>query len=89
VLEDFQLVGAYPNPFNPTTTIVYHIAKSTDVKLSVYNILGELVTELVNGKQPAGKYKIEWNAGKFSSGMYFYALQVGGKQQIVRGILLK
>ena len=89
VLRDFQLVGAFPNPFNPTTTIIYRIAKTTDVKLSVYTILGQQVAELVNGKQPAGEYKIQWNAGNFSSGMYFYVLQVEGKQQIIRGILLK
>jgi len=89
IIKNFHLVGAYPNPFNPTTTIIYRIAKTTDVKLSVYTILGQQVAELVNGKQPAGEYKIQWNAGNFSSGMYFYVLQVEGKQQIKRGVLLK
>ncbi len=70
----FALFQNYPNPFNPLTTITYQLPMSSDIKLSIYNILGEKVVTLVSKKQQAGKYTVEWNASGFASGVYIYRL---------------
>lgn len=72
----------YPNPFNPTTTIEYDIAKAGKVSLKIYNLLGQEVRTLVNDYKAEGTYKVQWdgknNAGvSVSTGMYIYRLQVG------------
>ena len=82
VATDFRLVNAYPNPFNPVTTIVYRLNRTSEVNLSVFNLLGQHVTELVNKRQSAGEDKVR-------SGMYFYILRVDGGSQVMRGILLR
>jgi photosystem II stability/assembly factor-like uncharacterized protein len=80
--QSYQLHQNYPNPFNPKTIISYTVGAHREspiqhVDLSIYNILGQKVTTLVNKKQPAGKYEIEWNARGFASGVYYYRLQAG------------
>ncbi|MFH1196058.1 MAG: T9SS type A sorting domain-containing protein, partial [bacterium] len=65
----------YPNPFNPITKIKYTLPNESEVKISIYNTLGEKVTELINKTQPAGFYEMEWNASNFSSGVYIYQLE--------------
>ncbi|MFH2035395.1 MAG: S8 family serine peptidase, partial [Candidatus Zixiibacteriota bacterium] len=77
--KDFYLAQNYPNPFNPSTNISFAINKKANVVLSVYNLLGEKVSELANGELPAGTYHITWNGtdsrGKqVASGIYFYRL---------------
>ncbi len=79
----FALNQNYPNPFNPTTTISYslkgplsgQLSAFSQVDLSIYNILGQKVATLVSGKQPAGTYKVEWDASAFASGIYFYRME--------------
>jgi flagellar hook assembly protein FlgD len=61
----------YPNPFNPSTTVRYAVSTTSHVKVQIYNVLGQVVAELVNGEQSAGWYQIKWNA-KVASGVYFY-----------------
>lgn len=80
----FKLVQNYPNPFNPTTTIQYSIPQQTtgnenyhSVKLIVFDILGRKVATLVNQKQSAGNYKVNFNASYLASGVYYYRLKVG------------
>ena len=75
----FGLKQNYPNPFNPATTILYSLAKKADVKLIVYNVLGQNVKTLVNGEQEANEYEIIWNGDDnqghaVASGIYFYKL---------------
>ena len=77
----YKLLQNYPNPFNPTTMINYQLAMTSDVNLSIYNILGQKVATLVNKKQPAGNYSVEWNASGFASGIYIYQLTAKGQQQ--------
>ena len=67
----FQLMQNYPNPFNPSTTVRYAVSTTSHVKVQIYNVLGQVVAELVNGEQSAGWYQIKWNA-KVASGVYFY-----------------
>jgi hypothetical protein len=73
----FNLEQNYPNPFNPSTNIKYSVAKTGNVKLAVYNIVGEEVTVLVNGIVQAGFYETTFDASILPSGIYFYKLQAG------------
>lgn len=74
----FSLFQNYPNPFNPSTTIVYDVPKAVHVKLTIYDILGRVVDELVNEEKTAGRHVVEWNAEAKSSGVYFYRLKAEG-----------
>lgn len=74
---DYTLNQNYPNPFNPTTNISYRIAVSSQVKLSVFDILGREVAVLVDEKQLAGSYQIEFKTKGLASGVYLYRLSVG------------
>ncbi|MCZ6702138.1 MAG: T9SS type A sorting domain-containing protein, partial [Ignavibacteria bacterium] len=67
---DYILYQNYPNPFNPTTKIKYGIPNSGLITLQVYNLLGEVVTTLVNQQQPVGNYEVSFDATKLSSGIY-------------------
>ena len=73
----FTLCQNYPNPFNPSTTITYELPKSTEVKLSVYDILGREVSVLVNERRNAGVHEVKLDAAGLASGVYFYRLQAG------------
>ena len=88
-LNQFLLYQNYPNPFNPTTMIDYYIPVSGNVQLKIYNILSQEVAAIVNGYQVAGKHSIVFDAGKLTSGIYFYKLQAGNNVQIKKMILLK
>jgi hypothetical protein len=70
----YELVQNYPNPFNPSTIIRYALPIASRVKLTVYNVLGQVVGELVNQEQTAGWKEVEWNAD-VSSGIYFYRIE--------------
>lgn len=74
LITDYSLDQNYPNPFNPTTIISYSVPKESKVKLEVFDVLGRLVTTLVDQVQIAGKYKVDFKAPAFSSGVYFYRL---------------
>lgn len=71
----FELFNNYPNPFNPTTTISYQLPEKMEVKIFIYNILGQQVSTLVNTHQPPGKYALQWDASRYSSGIYLYRFQ--------------
>jgi hypothetical protein len=90
----FQLYDAYPNPFNPTATIGYDLPVGTDVKLEVYNLLGQRVATLVDDYQDAGHHSVEWNSTAESgeavaSGVYFYRLTTEAFTESKKMILLK
>jgi flagellar hook assembly protein FlgD len=84
----------YPNPFNPTTNISFNLSFESDVSLSIYNIKGQLVKQLVNEQLSAGPHTIEWN-GKdsnnksVSSGIYYYKISSGKDSAINKMLLLK
>ncbi|HTY35835.1 MAG TPA: T9SS type A sorting domain-containing protein, partial [Bacteroidota bacterium] len=71
----FGLEQNFPNPFNPSTTIQYVLASRSRVELSIYNMLGQKVAELVNGEKGAGRYEVRFDARALASGIYFYQLQ--------------
>jgi Secretion system C-terminal sorting domain len=89
VILKYNLTQNYPNPFNPSTLITYSIPTSSNVIINVYNILGELIKTLVNGYQEAGSYKVNFDAGGLSNGIYFYKMQSGNFVQIKKMLLLK
>jgi hypothetical protein len=87
---EFSLAQNYPNPFNPSTIIEFSLAENvTNAKLSVYNALGEKVTELVNTSLSAGKYTYQWDANEFATGMYIYELKADKFVSIKKMILIK
>jgi hypothetical protein len=89
ITSEFILNQNYPNPFNPTTTISYQIPEKRFVTISVYDVLGNEIATLVNKEQPAGKYDVEFDATRLSSGVYFYRLQAGSYFKIKKMVLTK
>lgn len=86
---NFALYQNYPNPFNPATTITYDLPVKSNVKLVVYNILGQEVATLVNGEQEAGRYNVRFDASGLPSGVYFYKIEAGKYVEIKKMILMK
>ena len=87
--KTFELGQNYPNPFNPTTKIQFTIPQASNVRLAVYNILGQQVAELVNDFKSAGSYNVSWNAEDLSSGLYLYRLETGNQIITKKMTLLK
>ena len=88
------LLAAYPNPFNPQTTIRYELASRTHVTLRVYDVSGAVVRTLVNGDKAAGSYSLTWNGrddhgSAVSSGVYFYRISAGSFTDVRKVTLLK
>jgi len=79
----------YPNPFNPSTTIDFAIPTQSNVKLTIYNVIGEKVAELVNRELTAGYHSINFNASNLVSGIYFYRLQSNDFAETKKLVLLK
>jgi hypothetical protein len=85
----YSLSQNYPNPFNPKSKIKFDIAKSGDVKLIIYDVLGREVATLVNERLKAGTYEAEWDASSYSSGVYFYKLITEGYTETRKMVLVK
>ncbi len=86
---EFSLSQNYPNPFNPATTIEYDLPKEAPVQLMVYDNLGRMVRTLIEANQPAGYYKVVFDAQGLSSGMYYYRIQAGDFVKVKKLTLLK
>jgi hypothetical protein len=87
--SNYSLSQNYPNPFNPSTKISYQIPKSGNVTLKVFNALGKEVATLVNEEKSAGRYSVDFQALRLSSGIYFYSIQSGSFHETKKMMLLK
>jgi hypothetical protein len=85
----YALDQNYPNPFNPSTTINFSIAKAANVKLNIYDILGQKVASLVDNFMTAGSYQVKFNANGLASGIYFYGIEAGDFKTFKKMMLLK
>jgi hypothetical protein len=85
----YELSQNYPNPFNPTTTINFNLAKASNVKLTVYNVLGQKVMTLVDSRMSAGQQTVKFDASKLTSGVYFYRLDAGDFSSVKKMLLVK
>ena len=89
VPSKFELMQNYPNPFNPSTSIEYSVPSNEYVLLKVYDLLGNEVNTLVNERQSAGNYEVNFDASNLASGIYFYRIQSGSFIQTKKLMLLK
>jgi hypothetical protein len=87
--NNYGLSQNYPNPFNPNTVISYSLPLASNVKLIVYNSIGQTVKVLENGFKNAGSYSVNFNASELSSGTYFYKLEAGQFSEVKKMILVK
>ena len=90
----FALHNNYPNPFNPVTNITYDIPEVADVKLEIYNVMGQKIRTLATGSHEPGRYRVLWNATNdlgqgLSSGMYIYRIQAGDFVSVRKLVLMK
>ena len=88
--ESNRLVGAWPNPFNPSTRIAFELAEAGPVNLRVFNLRGQLVLDLLNERQlPVGQHELQWNASAMASGLYILQLETGGRFDQMKLVLMK
>ena len=85
----FELLRAYPNPFNAKTTIDFRLAEPGDVELNIYDINGAKVKELVSAHMVAGKHTVEWNASGYGSGVYFVRIAAGMGSKTLKMVMIK
>ena len=89
IASRYVLGQNYPNPFNPTTHIRFNIPETANTKLTVFNIMGEAVANLVDGVVPAGGHTVSWNAANMPTGVYFYRMESGNFTQTRKLLLVK
>ena len=89
LVKEFALEAVYPNPFNPSSNIQFSLPTNELVNISVYDIIGQKVDELVNENMESGVHKIEWSAANLSSGVYLIRLNAGKFNAVQKAILLK
>jgi hypothetical protein len=87
--EKFGLDSAYPNPFNPTTTISFGLEFDSEVSIQIYNLQGRVVETLVSEYMRAGYHSVTWNADNFSSGVYFVKMATGDYVSTQKLLLVK
>ncbi len=87
--EEFSLIQNYPNPFNSATTISYSISNEANVRLDIYDLLGNHVSTLIDSSQEPGAHSVNWDADEFSSGIYFYRVTIDDMSITKKMILLR
>lgn len=85
----YALNQNYPNPFNPSTFISYTLAQAGNVSLRVFDVTGKEITRLVDGVQPAGDHKVQFDASQMQSGVYFYTIETSSFKETRKMLLLK
>jgi hypothetical protein len=88
-ISNFNLTDNYPNPFNPATGFNYSIPVTANVKIEIFNSLGEKVKTLVDEVKPEGEYYVRFDAGEYSSGIYYYRLTADNFVSIKKMLLIK
>jgi hypothetical protein len=86
---EFSLAQNFPNPFNPTTLVRYQLPVVSEIRLSIFDLLGREVDVPVHGVQPPGTYEVRWNAAGMASGVYFYRLTAGDFVQTRKMVVVK
>lgn len=86
---EFALEANYPNPFNPVTMINFELSETGDIDLSIYDMTGKIVANLIHGNMQAGFHQTAWNASGFVSGIYFYRLTAGDFVETKKMVLMK
>ena len=89
IATSYKLYQNYPNPFNPKTIIEYQIPKTSNVKIEVYNILGEKIVELVNKEQAHGNYRITFDGSNLPSSLYLIKMTAGKYNKTIKSLLIK
>ncbi len=89
VPADMKLDPVYPNPFNPEATVRFTLSAAGAVRLDAFNLLGERVATLADGRWPAGEHRVRWNAGLLPSGTYLIRMTCGNFSQIRKVLLLR
>ncbi len=89
IVAKFELHQNYPNPFNSTTKIDYHLAEKGHVKITIFDVLGQQIANLVNDTKDKGHHSILWNADQLSSGVYFYKIDTGVFSLFKKMLLIK
>jgi hypothetical protein len=87
--QEYQLSQNYPNPFNPSTTIEYYLPEQSNVKIIIYDVLGNQLEVLFSGENSAGTHSLNWNADSYASGIYFYRMQAENFTQVKKMLLMK
>ena len=85
----YSLSSAYPNPFNPITTMTLTIPEAGNVNVHIYNLHGQIVNTLLSGNNPANTYSLVWDASNSPSGMYFVKAEFGGITETQKLMLIK
>jgi uncharacterized protein (DUF362 family) len=86
---DFRLCANYPNPFNPSTMIVFYLPRNEFVTLKVYDITGRKIETLIEGEVPAGEHRLQWTAGGLASGIYICRMQAGSFSETIKMVYQK
>ncbi|MCP4583075.1 MAG: T9SS type A sorting domain-containing protein [candidate division Zixibacteria bacterium] len=89
VPKTYLIAHNYPNPFNAQTNISFVLPSERDVKLEIYNLMGQVVDEIYRGHLPAGSHAFNWNAGDFSSGIYLYKFSTEDDEYVGSMTLIK
>jgi len=87
--KEYKLYNNYPNPFNPSTKIRFDLPKSTNTKITIYDISGREIKQLINEYLSAGGYEITWTANNLASGVYFYRIQTENYIETKKMMLIK
>jgi len=85
----YDLYQNYPNPFNPATMINYQLPMTSEVNLSVFNMLGQKIATLVNERKSEGSHQVIWDASTYPSGIYFYMIEAGDFVENRKCLLVK
>jgi hypothetical protein len=87
--KTYEFYQNYPNPFNPITHIRYGLPNASDVKIVIYNTIGQVIKTLLDKPMPAGYHQVELNSQNLPSGIYFYRIEAGEFQDVKKMILIK